>query len=399
MWYIVEAIESPVLFIGKTPRDNLCSGGPSVQPNMHTNELNNIEGAAPISLMQGFLEQAQTPPKEGDIVEGPVIALDRARLYIDLPPWGTGIIYGREYLNAREVIKRTNVGDRIAAKVIGVDKEGYIELSLKEARQAVLWAEAEEAMKEKRQFELPVKEANKGGLMLEWQGIGGFLPASQLKQEHYPRVQDGDKDKILEELRKLVGEKLMVSMIGVSPKEGKLIFSEKGFDDTEKRELIQNYSVGDVLECEVTGMVDFGVFVKLEEGLEGLVHISEIDWGLVDDPRHFFKVGDKTKVKIIDIKEGKVSLSVKQLKDNPWESASAKYKKGDSVEGVVIKFNKHGALASIEEGIAGLVHVSEFGSEEALRRNLELGSRYPFSISLFDPKEMRMALSFAGDKK
>ena len=129
------------------------------------------------------------------------------------------------------------------------------------------------------------------------------------------------------------------------------------------------------------------------------MHISEIDWGLVDDPRHFFKVGDKVKVKIIDIKEGKISLSVKALKENPWVSGAGKYKKGDKVEGVVIKFNKHGALASIEEGIAGLVHISEFGSEEKLRENLELGKRYPFTITLFEPKDMRMALSFSGEKK
>ena len=350
--------------------------------------------------MGALVEKAVEPPKPGDIVEGKVIALDRARLYIDLPPFGTGVIYGREYMNAREVIKRTNIGDIIAAKVIATDtKDGYIELSLKEARQAIVWAEAEEAVKNKTPFELMVKEANKGGLILEWQGLGGFLPASQLRAEHYPRVTDGDKDKILDELRKLVGTKLPVTVISATPKEGKLIFSEKGVDDKEKKQLIATYQVGDIVSGEVTGMVDFGAFIKLEEGLEGLVHISEIDWGLVDDPRHFFKVGDKVKVKIIDIKEGKVSLSVKQLKDNPWQASASKYNKGDKVEGVVIKFNKHGALASIEEGIAGLVHVSEFGSEEKLRQNLELGKRYPFTISVFDPKEMRMALAFTGDKK
>lgn len=350
--------------------------------------------------MHGLAEKAPEPPQEGDIVEGSVLALDRARLYIDLPPFGTGIIFGREYLNAREVIKRTNVGDRVQAKVVSTDnKEGYIELSLKEARQAIIWGEAEEAVKNKTQFELPVKEANKGGLILEWQGIAGFLPASQLKAEHYPRVTDGDKDKILDELRKLVGEKLTVSLIGAQPKEGKLIFSEKGIDDKEKRQLAATYQVGDVVEGTVTGMVDFGAFVKLEEGLEGLVHISEIDWGLVDDPRHFFKVGDTVKVKIIDIKDGKISLSTKALKENPWVSAGNRYKKGDQVEGVVIKFNKHGALASIEEGIAGLVHISEFGTEDKLRANLELGKRYPFTISLFEPKDMRMTLSFTGEKK
>ena len=346
--------------------------------------------------MTGLFERTQEPPREGAIVEGHVIALDRARLYIDLPPWGTGVIFGREYMNAREVIKRTNMGDIVAAKVIGpTTRDGYIELSLKEARTAITWTEAEEAVKNKTPFELLVKEANKGGLILDWQGLSGFLPASQLKAEHYPRVLDGDKDKILDELRKLVGQKIPVMLISATPKEGKLIFSEKGEDDKEKLELVERYLVGDVVEGEVTGMVDFGVFVKLEEGLEGLVHISEIDWGLVDDPRHFFKVGDKVKVKIIDIKDGKVSLSVKALKENPWQEAAKKYTKGDQVEGVVIKFNKHGALASIEEGIAGLVHVSEFGSEEKLRKEIELGKRYPFTISLFDPKEMRMALSYA----
>ncbi len=352
------------------------------------------------SLMSDLVAKTLEIPKPGDIVEGPVIALDRARLYIDLPPFGTGVIFGREYLNAREVIKRINIGDRIAAKVIETNtKDGYIELSLKEARQALIWTEVEEAQKHKTPIELAVREANKGGIILEWQGIAGFLPASQLKAEHYPRVVDGDKDKILDELRKLIGERLTVFVISAIPKEGKLIFSEKGADDKEKREIIEHYGVGDTVSGEVTGMVDFGVFIKLEEGLEGLVHISEIDWGLVDDPRHFFKVGDHVKVKIIDIKDGKVSLSVKQLKENPWLSAASKYKKGDKVEGVVIKFNKHGALASIEEGIAGLAHISDFGSEEKLRQNLELGKRYPFTISVFEPTEMRMALSFAGHKK
>ena len=112
-----------------------------------------------------------------------------------------------------------------------------------------------------------------------------------------------------------------------------------------------------------------------------------------------FKVGDKVKVKVIEVKEGKISLSVKALKENPWVEASKKYKKDDVVSAVVIKFNRHGALASIEEGVAGLVHVSEFGSEDKLREKLELGKSYSFKINLFDPKDQKMALSFAGEKK
>ena len=351
------------------------------------------------SLMGTLIATMKNPPITGDLVEGPVIAVEKSSVYVDLAPFGTGIIYGREFIIARDVIKKINVGDVIAAKVVdNSHKEGYYELSLKEARQALIWSEAEVAIKEKKTLELPVKEANKGGLLIEWQGIIGFLPASQLKAEHYPRVGDGDKDKILEELKKLVGTRLAVSIITADPKEGKLIFSEKGSETKEKEKIVSKYEIGDAVEGTVTGVVDFGVFVKLEEGLEGLVHISEIDWGLVDDPRNFVKVGAKIKAKIIEIKEGKISLSLKQLKPNPWTEAAKKYKKDMSVTGVIIKFNKHGALASIEEGVAGLVHVSEFGSEEKLRKTLELGKTYPFKIALFDPKDQKMALAFTGTK-
>ena len=288
------------------------------------------------------------------------------------------------------------VDDTIAAKVVdtGTD-DGYIELSLKEARQALIWSEAEEAQKKQNIMLLPVKEANKGGLIIEWQGIPGFLPASQLSSEHYPRVEDGDKDKILTALNDLVGQSLNVIIITADQKEGKLIFSEKGPQEKEeKEEKVSKYHVGDELEGVITGAVDFGVFVKIEEGLEGLVHISELDWGLVEDTRTLYKVGDEVKVKVIEVKDNKISLSIKQLKDNPWVTAGEKYKKDQEVQGVIIKYNKHGALASIEEGVAGLVHISEFENEEALRKELELGHSYSFTITLFEPKEQRMTLSF-----
>ncbi|MEK9184830.1 MAG: S1 RNA-binding domain-containing protein [Patescibacteria group bacterium] len=359
-----------------------------------------IEKVEKESIMAKFFNDSLTPPNVADIVEGPVISIEKSVVYVDLNPYGTGIIYGREYISARDIIKKINIGDNIAAKVVDINnKDGYIELSLKEARQALVWNEAEKAINEKKILELLVVEANKGGLLIEWQGIVGFLPASQLKTEHYPRVVDGDKDKILEELKKLVGQRIAVSIISAFPKEGKLIFSEKNPVEKDKEKIIGHYNVGDTVEGFITGIVDFGVFVKIEDGLEGLVHISEIDWSLVEDPRLFFKVGDKVNVKIIEIKDGKVSLSIKALKENPWVHAVAKYEKDKIVEGVIIKFNKHGALASVEEGIAGLVHISEFGSEAKLREKLELGKTYNFKITLFDPKEQKMALSFVDKEK
>ncbi len=354
-----------------------------------------VTAETPLSFMATLMQDVKDLPEIDSLVEGPVLGVEKSCVYINLGPIGTGIIYGREFINARDVIKKLNIGDIITAKVVDLNNDdGYIELSLKEARQAIIWSEAEEAIKSKKALELPVKDANKGGLIIEWQGIQGFLPASQLKSEHYPRVEDGDKDKILVELKKLIGERIAVTIIGAVPKEGKLIFSEKEQGVKEKREISGKYSTGDELEGSISGIVDFGVFVKLEDGVEGLVHISEIGWGLVDDPRKIFKLGEKVRVKVIEIKDGKISLSLKALKDNPWKDAESRYHKGDTVTGIVIKFNHYGALVSLEEGIAGLVHVSEFGSEENLKKNLELGRTYPFIISLFEAKDQKMTLTY-----
>lgn len=352
------------------------------------------------SLMSKIFNESKNPPMAGEVTEGKVIGIEKSRVYVDLPPYGTGLIYGKEFITARDVIKKINIGDTVSAKIVSTDnKEGYIELSLKEARQALIWEEAEKAINEKTVFELAVQEANKGGLIITWQGIVGFLPASQLKSEHYPKVEDGDKDKILDELKKLVGQKISVAVITASPKEGKLIFSEKNLDKKEKSSTTtEKYKVGDELDGNVTGVVDFGMFVKLEDGLEGLVHISELDWALVDNPRSLFKEGDKVRVKVIEVKDGKVSLSVKALKTNPWVEAEKKYKKGDIVEAVIIKFNKYGALASIEEGVAGLVHISDFGTEVKMKEKISLGKSYKFKINVFEPKGQKLGLNFIDEK-
>jgi small subunit ribosomal protein S1 len=355
------------------------------------------------NVMDKMSNDIPNPPEEGDLIEGPVISIEKAAVYIDLPPYGTGIIYGREYITARDMVRKLHVGDTVSAKVVDTKNEdGYIELSLKEARQALIWGEVEEAIKEKTVLGLTVQDANKGGLILNWQGLQGFLPASQLNSDHYPRVADGDKTRILEELNKLIGQELTVTIIGATPEDGKLIFSEKGSTGGSTgdanapqtaEETAEEYKVGDVLKGEVTGVVDFGIFVKVEGGLEGLVHISEIDWSLIEDPRQHYGVGDAVEVKVIEVKDGKISLSIKALKENPWSEAGKKFKKGDQVKGVVIKHNKHGALASIEEGVAGLVHVSEFESPEELREKLELGKVYDFKINVFEPSEQKMTLS------
>jgi len=365
------------------------------------NKGNNIYLQEKQSLSMDFLLKtfSLTSPKAGDLIEGKIIEQKGSSLFVDLGPYGTGIIYGKEFNNARETIHALKPQDVITAKVVDAENEnGYIELSLREAGNEIIWREAEELQRKKTNFALPVIDANKGGLILDWKGIQGFLPASQLRLKHYPRVEGGDKEKILDELKKLVGTSLMVTIITTDSNEGKLIFSEKGAEVGELKEIISKHKVGDIIECEVTGVVDFGVFVKIEEGLEGLVHISELDWSLVENPADLYRTGDKATAQIIEVKDDKISLSLKALKPNPWTSAQKKYKKGDIIKGVVIKFNKYGALVSIEEGVAGLVHISEFGSEKKMKEKMELGKSYVFQIILFEPENHRLILNFLDEK-
>jgi small subunit ribosomal protein S1 len=351
-------------------------------------------------IIQKLLEGTPSRPSLGDSIEGVVVSIEKGKIFVDIPPFGTGIIYGREFMHAADILRKVKMRDAIVAKVVDVENEdGYMELSLTEAREALMWGEAEQAVQKNTIFDLVVKDANKGGLMVEWQGIQGFLPASQLTHDHYPRVEDGDKDKILSELRALIGQKVHVCIITADAQEGKLIFSEKvseqkGTEENTTQEESKKFSVGDACDGEVTGIVDFGVFVKISEGVEGLVHISEIDWGLVENIKSLYKVGDEVRVKIIEMKDGKVSLSIKALREDPWKHAAQTYKKDSIVNAVVIKHNKHGALASIEEGVSGLVHVSEFADIQELRTTLQLGRSYPFKITLFEAEEHKMTLSY-----
>ncbi|MEK7122157.1 MAG: S1 RNA-binding domain-containing protein [Patescibacteria group bacterium] len=337
-------------------------------------------------------------PRTGDLLEARFLTRKGQNIFFDLGPFGTGIIFGREFINARDLIKKLKSGDAITAKVVEVEGEqGCVELSLREAKQDIVWQEARELMKKNTPLEFTITGANKGGLVVSWRGIQGFLPTSQLRNNHYPRVDGGDKGKILEELRKLVGQKLILTVITANSKEGKLIFSEKYAESEELKELVLKYKVGDTVEGVVTGVVDFGIFIKLDEGLEGLAHISELDWSLVNDPAELFSAGEKVKAKVIAVENGKVSLSIKALAPDPWQEIKDKYKKGDILEGEVLRFNPHGALVCMAKGVCGLVHISEFKSEKDMREKLTPGKKFPFQITLFDPLEHKLTFSFLSE--
>ena len=362
-------------------------------------------GEATRRLMDTLFKSAGalSTPKVGELISGTVLSRRGPYIYIDLGPYGTGVVYGREFYNASYIIKTLKTGSLVTAKVIELENEdGYTELSLCEAGKDKIWQEAEALMKGKTTVPLFVVSANKGGLVMNWEGVSGFLPVSQLTAKHYPRVEGGDKGKILSELQKFVGETLDVTILDIDPKESKLIFSEKNVESDELKEVLSKYQVGDVIEGEVTGVVDFGIFIKIEEGLEGLAHISELDWGLVENPSDLFHVGAQVKAKIINVEGGKVSLSVKALKPDPWKDFAGKFKKGDIVKGRVRKIDRFGVFVEIEDFLlSGLAHVSEFGSEKEMRERMELDKVYHFQILNLNSEERKLSLSYVkeGDEK
>jgi len=340
-------------------------------------------------------------PKPGEIVEGKVVDKKRARLFVDLGPYGIGLVFGREFSAAQDIIKNLNPGDVVSGKVVEADNEdGYIELSLKEAGEERRWIDLKKLMQGGEVLELPILEANRGGLILEAKGVKGFLPASHLSSKNYPRVDGGDKEKIYQELQKLVGQILRVKVLDLDPAENKLIFTEKGHTSEDVLTAMIKYKVGDVVEGEITSVVDFGAFMKFDEaGLEGLVHISEIDWTLIEDPRSVLKPGEKVKVKIIDIRGDKISLSLKQLKEDPWSKIADKYRKGDVIKAKITKFNPFGAFAQLDKDIHGLAHISEFGTEAKMRETLKLGEEYQLKILMVDASEHRMSLGLIREDK
>lgn len=366
----------------------------------------------------------------GSLVEGKVIARGRSSLFLDLGPRGTGIIYGREFYEARGTIKNLNIGDTVQAKITELENDnGYVELSLKDATKDIGWQKLKELRDEEKIIKVKITGVNRGGLLTDINGIGAFLPVSQLSPENYPRVIDADKQKILKELQKFIGKTLEVKILNLSAQGNKLILSEKAKKEEALKEILKNYKQGDIVEGKITGIADFGAFIRFplpkakledeseekksgekdaqklaENEIEGLIHISELDWQLVQNPSEVVKVGEDVKAQIIDISKNQVFLSLKKLKENPWQEIEKKYKNGDVIKGKVISFSPFGAFVEITPRIRGLCHISEFNSQKTLADGktlqdsskmeelLKIGQMYDFQILLIEPKEHRISL-------
>ena len=341
-------------------------------------------------------------PKVGDVLQGTVIEVGSNFALVDLGPLGTGTVLGKEMRDGLAGGIKVKKGDTVNATLIDLENDdGVIELSIREASYEKSWEDIQMKMEKKELVSTKILEANKGGLMIEVNGVPGFLPVSQLGSEHYPRVEDGDKNKILELLKRLIGQELNVRILDADRINEKLIVSEKAARSEKERAAISSLQVGDTVSGEVSGVVDFGAFVKFpipgneKERVEGLVHISELAWQLIDDPRTVVRTGDQVTVKVIGIEDTRISLSIKALKDDPWTSVAEKYSVGDTVDGKVDKINHFGAFVYLDKDIHGLAYVSEFQNlypGRKMEEVFQVGGTYKWKILSMEPKSHRMGL-------
>lgn len=356
------------------------------------------------SDLEKLLNSTDLPniPRVGDIVEGKIISASKNEIFLDINGITTGVIRGKELIDESGLYTDLKKGDVIQVMVLELENErGEMELSLRQAQHQKAWDNLIKLKEEGKIVLAPATEANRGGLMVRIGKVDGFLPVSQLTVEHYPRVEGGDKNKILGILKQFIGRNLKVKVIDVDESDNKLIVSEKAAWEDKQKAVILSYKLGDIVKGKVTGVADFGAFIEFADGLEGLVHISELAWQRIDNPKDFIKVGDEIEAKIIGIDGSKISLSIKALKDDPWKKAIEKYKIGQIVKGKVLKINPFGIFVELDKDIHGLAHISEL-SEKRISDPSEVvkeGDVLNFKILSIEPENHRLGLSLKAVKE
>ena len=349
--------------------------------------------------MDDLLAQAGDSVKQltvGETVDGTVLSVKKHEILIDLGPLGVGLVPRREV----SLSKNYNVGDSVIASVIDTELEdGYSLLSLRKAAKDRGWDEVIAKLESGEIITVVPYDANRGGLLVEYEGIRGFLPVSQLSAEHYPRVGSSDKDEILQRLNSLVKKDIKARILDADRKANKLIFSEKEAVKEGLAERFQKLAIGDTVTGVVTGVVDFGVFVNVE-GIEGLIHISEISWERVNNPSDYVKVGQTIEAKIIAIDKERLSLSMKQLTKDPWLDEVEQFKPGEKVEGTVTRITPFGAFVQLSPAVEALVHVSELGGDGTdPEKVFTLNERKEFTVLDIDKENRKISLSLGKSSK
>lgn len=325
------------------------------------------------ALLQGIEMPKIFSP--GDIIDGVIIKAYEGEYIVNVGGRTEGIVSGKEMrLDGKRVEKKE--GDKILVFVVSPEnKQGQIELSIRQTGDALKWHDLEDAKANDKAIKVKVIEANTGGVIVQIiGGLRGFVPSSQLKNNriYTDNYYSGNKDeatkKLQSKLAEMIDEELEVKVMEINKNQNRVILSEKMVFSEEaieqRNETLDKLKVGDKLTGNVTGIAPFGLFVNAQ-GLEGLVHLSEISWDKVTNPADFFKVDDVVEVQVIGLNDDgkRVAYSIKRLQKDPWKDLVKKYEVGQMVEGVVKSIADYGAFVKIEDGLNGLIHISELSNK------------------------------------
>ena len=332
--------------------------------------------------------------KVGDVVKGEVLAFDENnQVIVGIEGTGVeGVVPARELCvktdEIKDKIKVGDILDLVVISKIGSDKEGgSFLLSQRRLKARKVWDDIEKKYKEGEMITAPVTQVVKGGLVVD-AGVRGFIPASMIS-DHY-----------VDNLNQYKGQELRLNIVEIEPSENRLILSHKEIAkeerEAQRKEVMDNLSIGEVVEGKVARLTNFGAFIDLG-GVDGLVHVSEISYDHVNKPSDVLKVGQEVKVKVLDVDEehGRISLSIKQTLPEPWDTVSETIAEGDVLEGTVKRLTSFGAFVEVIPGVEGLVHISQISHKHIATPNevLEPGQKVKVKVLSVDPAAHRLALS------
>ncbi len=342
--------------------------------------------------------------KHGDVVEGSVVRIDKDEILVDIGAKSEGVVSNRElYGRHAESQPELNIGDTVLVYVLQPESpEGHVVLSLRRAGLERKWRSMQELFEAGTIIDAPVIDHNKGGLIVDC-GIRGFVPISQIVD--FPRRPQNEQPRdaaqeIAEKLQPYVGRKLRLKILEVNRKANRLILSEKVALYEERREkrdeLFSSLQVNQKVTGNVRSIAPFGIFIDLG-GIDGLVHKSELSWNKVNNPESGYKVGDEVEAEVIDInhERGRISLSIRRLQPDPWESTVADFKVGDVIDGTVTKLVNFGAFVRVREGLEGLIHISELSHQRVAHPGdvVHEGQVLKLKIISLDSERHRLGLS------
>lgn len=333
-------------------------------------------------------------PKEGEVVSWVVVKVEKKNVLVNVNNQFTWLVISKEIWNTVDV-NTLNSWDKVDVMVLWDSVErGLLILSLKRANQIKSLTNLSRFFNSEEIITVKPTEANKGWLLVDIDGLKWFIPVSQLTPLNYPRVEWADPAKILEHLEWLVWKDFKVKVINVDEDGKKIIFSEKAAISENREKALWTLKVWDIVEWTVSWILTYWLFITFD-WLEWLVHVSEIDWGHVNNPSKFAKVGQKIKVKVIGLDSDKISLSIKRLQENPWDVLAKKYKTGDVVKAAISRISQFWAFMELDGWIQWLIHLSEISHwvVKDIREFVKVWEEVEAKIINFEPKEKRIGLS------